>query len=104
MGIHPMSYGHHGVVPDPPQFPEPTEDELVRETLEEFYLTNHDFNIFVNKGCQAYSRTLQEMLDDAITWEYYLSMQKGGCNEERNGRGTDTRSNGQTGAKAATCE
>ena len=104
MSIHPMSYGHYGVVPDPPEYPEPTEEELIHDTLMDFYLTNHTFNIFVNKGCQAYSRTLQEILNDAITWEYYLSMQKGGCNEEHGDRGENSRSNGSAGAKNATCE
>lgn len=51
--------------------------------LENFYLTNHDFNIFVNKGCQTYNRSLPSMLADPITREYYLSMQKGGCNEPK---------------------
>lgn len=51
--------------------------------IERFYLTNHDFNIFVNKGCQTYNRSLPSMLADPITREYYLSMQKGGCNEPR---------------------
>lgn len=104
MGVRPFSWGQFGRVSDPPEYPEPTEAELIHDTLMDFYLTNHTFNIFVNKGCQAYSRTLQEMLDDAITWEYYLSMQKGGCNEEHGDRGENSRSNGSAGAQNATCE
>lgn len=83
MGIRPYSWGQFGRVPDPPEYPEPTEEELIHDTLMDFYLTNHTFNIFVNKGCQTYSKTLDEMFKDQIVWEYYLSLQKGACNEER---------------------
>lgn len=83
MGIRPYSWGQFGRVPDPPEYPEPTEEELIHDTLMDFYLTNHTFNIFVNKGCQTYFKTLDEMFKDQIVWEYYLSLQKGACNEER---------------------
>lgn len=52
-----------------------------RERMKHFYLTDHDFQIYVNKGCQMYRRTLDEMLISPITVEYYRSLQKGGCNE-----------------------
>lgn len=55
------------------------------ERRKRFYLTNHDFQIYVNKGCQTYHRNLDSMLDDPITVAYYESLQKGGCNEPRNG-------------------
>lgn len=32
---------------------------------------------------QIYGRTLEEELANIITVEYYKSLQKGGCNEER---------------------
>lgn len=57
-----------------------------RERIKRFYLTDHDFNIFVNKGCQMYGRNLDAQLTDPITVEYYKSMQKGGCNEKREKR------------------
>lgn len=57
-----------------------------REKIKRFYLNDHDFNIFVNKGCQTYGRTLDQQLADPITVEYYKSMQKGGCNEKREKR------------------
>lgn len=58
--------------------------------IKRFYLTNHDFNIFVNKGCQTYHRDLDTMLKDPIVIEYYKSMQRGGCNEEHSNRGQDS--------------
>ena len=54
-----------------------------REKMKRFYLVNHDFQIYVNKNCQTYNRTLDEELKSPITREYYLSLQKGGCNEKR---------------------
>lgn len=51
--------------------------------IEKFYLTNHDFQVFCNKNIQTYGRTLNEELSNVITVEYYRSLQKGGCNEER---------------------
>lgn len=58
-----------------------------RERIKRFYLTNHDFQIFVNKGCQVYHRNLDEMLADPITQEYYKSLIKGGCNAKQDDRG-----------------
>lgn len=58
-----------------------------RERIKRFYLTNHDFQVYVNKNCQTYHRVLDDELKSPITVEYYRSMQKGGCNEKReNGR------------------
>ena len=61
-----------------------------RERIKRFYLTNHDFQIFVNKGCQTYRRNLDAMLVDPITIEYYKSMQRGGCNAKQDNRGQDS--------------
>ena len=55
--------------------------------IERFYLTNHTFNIFVNKGCQTYHKTKSEMLSGAIVKEVFLEMQEGGCNEEHDDSG-----------------
>lgn len=52
--------------------------------IEEFYLKDYDFQIYVNKGCQTYGRTPAEMFENPIVKEYYRSLQKGGCNEKRN--------------------
>ena len=53
-----------------------------RERIKRFYLINHDFQVYVNKNCQSYNRTLEQELKSPITWEYYKSLQKGGCNEQ----------------------
>lgn len=54
-----------------------------REKMKRFYLINYDFQVYVNKNCQTYGRTLDQELKSPITREYYKSLQKGGCNEER---------------------
>lgn len=48
--------------------------------IEEFYLKDHGFQVYVNKGCQTYGRTPAEMFEDPIVKEYCRSLQKGGCN------------------------
>lgn len=60
------------------------------ERVQNFYLTNHDFNIIVNKGAQTYNKPASEILKLAIIREIYREMQKGGCNEEQNHRGEDS--------------
>ena len=52
-----------------------------RERMKRFFLTNHDFQVYVNKDCQMYRRSLDEALASPITYAYYKSMQNGGCNE-----------------------
>lgn len=51
----------------------------------EFYLKNHSFEVYVNKGCQSYKKSRDEELSNAIVREVYKEMQKGGCNEQRDG-------------------
>ena len=61
---------------------------MSKMTIEKFYLTNHDFQVFVNKNIQTYHNTLEKELMNPITVAYYESMQRGGCNEKRdNNRG-----------------
>lgn len=55
----------------------------------DFYLKNHDFQVFINKGIQTYKKTRDEMFENAIVREVYREMQKGGCNEERDHGGED---------------
>ena len=55
-----------------------------------FYLKNHDFEVYVNKGCQTYNKSRDEELNNAIVREVYKEMQKGGCNEQRNNGGKDS--------------
>lgn len=73
------------------------------EKIQEFYLTNHDFQIFVNKNIQSYHRTLEQEFQNPITQEYYLSLLKGGCNEERDNGSEDPRSASAAGA-SSTCD
>lgn len=63
---------------------------MSKMTIERFYLTNHDFEVYVNKNIQTYDRTLEEELSNVITVEYYRSLQKGGCNAEHKDRGADS--------------
>ena len=59
--------------------------------IERFYLTNHDFNIIVNKGIQTYGKSKDEMLSNVIVREIYSEMQEGGINyhEKPNSREQD---------------
>lgn len=63
---------------------------MSKTKIETFYLTNHDFQVFVNKNLQAYGRTLDQELSNPITVAYYESMLKGGCNEKRADREENT--------------
>ena len=54
-----------------------------REKMLHFYLSNHDFELYVNNNCRTYHRTRDEELQSPITIEYYRSMQRGGCNAPR---------------------
>ena len=53
------------------------------DDIGKFYLEDHDFQVYVNKDCQAYDRTLEKELISPITIEYYKSLQKGGYNEAK---------------------
>jgi hypothetical protein len=69
--------------------------------IEEFYLKDHDFQIFINKGCQTYGRTPEEMFQLATVREVYLSMQKGGINGKQNNRGADNGCADKAGTEGA---
>lgn len=60
------------------------------EEILEFYLKDHDFEVYVNKGCQSYNKTRDEELDNAIVREVYREMQRGGINEKRGNGGENT--------------
>ena len=74
---------------------------MTKSEIERFYLTNHDFNIIVNKGSQTYGKSLDEMLDNAIIHEICKEMQKGGCNEERKHGSEDPEGTSAAGASSA---
>ena len=56
------------------------------KNIHDFYLRNHDFQVIVNKGCQTYGKTPDEMMATATIQEIYKEMQEGGINEERDNR------------------
>lgn len=58
--------------------------------IKRFYLTNHDFQLYVNANCRTYNRSLDDELKSPITVEYYKSLQKGGCNEKQSNGGEDS--------------
>lgn len=68
-----------------------------------FYLTNHSFQVFVNKGCQTYNKTSDEMLGLATVREVYREMQHGGCNEEKDNGEANSGSSDATGTNV-TCD
>ena len=74
---------------------------MTKSEIERFYLTNHDFNIIVNKGSQTYGKTKDEMLSNAIIGEICKEMQKGGCNEERDNGSEDSECASATGTASA---
>ena len=53
----------------------------MKEDMLDFYQLNDDFKRYVDACCVTYGKSLDEILESPITKEYYLSMQKGGCNE-----------------------
>lgn len=59
--------------------------------IEDFYLKDHDFQVYINKGCQTYGRTPDEMFQNPIVREYYRSLMKGGCNHREQDRTEDNR-------------
>lgn len=44
------------------------------------YLTDYDFQLYVNKCCQSYHKTPEQVMASPITKEYCKSLQEGGCN------------------------
>lgn len=51
--------------------------------LRKFYDNNSDFRRFVDANVKAYGRTIGFELSTKTTWHYFLSLQKGGCNESK---------------------
>lgn len=57
--------------------------------IERFYLTDHDFQVYVNKNLQTYGKKLVDELQNPITVEYYKSLIKGGCNAKQSSGAED---------------
>lgn len=45
-----------------------------------FYNNNEDFKRYVDECVKTYGKDVDHMLHQRITEQYYLSLQKGGCN------------------------
>ena len=82
MGFKLYAHGKFGHVSDPPEPPELTEDEFCKYCLLDEYRDNEDFKRYVDKCSVCYGKSLDEVLDLRITWEYFLSLQEGGCNHK----------------------
>ena len=53
------------------------------------YLTNYDFQLYVNKCCQSYHKSPEYIMASLVTVAYCESLQEGGCNAKREDRGAD---------------
>lgn len=53
------------------------------------YLTNYDFQVYVNKCCQSYHKSPEYIMASPVTVAYCESLQEGGCNAKREDRGAD---------------
>lgn len=50
-----------------------------------FYLKNKDFKDYVDRCVETYGKDVSYMLETPIAQNVYKEMQKGGCNENKNG-------------------
>ena len=48
--------------------------------MRDAYYTNKDFRWYVDRVADTYGKTPAEVLYSPVTKEYYISLQKGGCN------------------------
>lgn len=53
------------------------------DKMRKFYDENADFKHFVDANAKAYGKTVEFMLSTETTKQYFLSMQKGGINEQK---------------------
>ena len=53
----------------------------VYDDMRRDYYYNDDFRWYVDRIAETYKKSPTEVLYSPITKEYYLSLQKGGCNE-----------------------
>ena len=67
------------------------------------YLTNYDFQLYVNKCCQSYHKSPEHIMASPVTVAYCESLQKGGCNAKSEDGRADNRCSSEAGAKAASC-
>ena len=55
-----------------------TDDKF--KAMLDFYYKDADFKRYVDAEMSSYGKVLGRVLCSPITYEYYLSLQKGGCN------------------------
>lgn len=55
----------------------------VYDEMRDAYYDDEDFRWYVDRVAETYQKTPTEVLYSPITKDYYLSLQKGGCNEKR---------------------
>ena len=53
----------------------------VYDEMRRAYYTDEDFRWYVDRVAETYGKSLSEVIYTPITKNYYLSLQKGGCNE-----------------------
>ena len=53
----------------------------VYDEMRRAYYVNDDFRWYVDRIGEAYGKSTSEVIYSPITKDYYLSLQKGGCNE-----------------------
>lgn len=63
--------------------------ERIEQDMIEFYQKSRGFAEYVDRAMFTYRKPFLDIMKDRIVREYYLSMQKGGCNEERADGATD---------------
>lgn len=51
-----------------------------KNTLYQFYQTNKDFKRYIDACVKTYGKDVSYMLETRIAEQYYLSLQKDGCN------------------------
>ena len=52
----------------------------IYDEMRQAYYNNEDFKWYVDRVAEAYKKTPAEVLYSPITKDYYLSLQKNGCN------------------------
>lgn len=76
---------------------------MTSERINIEYLTDYDFQLYVNKCCQSYHKTPEQIMASPITKAYCESLQEGGCNAKRDNRGEDPECTPAAGTASTNC-
>ena len=76
---------------------------MTKDQINIEYLTNYDFQVYVNKCCQSYHKSPEYIMASPVTAAYCESLQEGGCNAKREDRGADNK-RASTTAAARSCQ